>query len=66
MPENEMFSQSADLWIKPGYGFIGSSAEAITAMMTTDGPQTQAEPFFGEHIREGIAIVKDWIKNPKG
>jgi hypothetical protein len=21
-------------------------------------------PFFGEHIREGIAIIKDWIRNP--
>jgi hypothetical protein len=62
----EVYSQTADHWIRPGYDFISSSAETIATMMNEGKTQVLVEPFFGEHIREGIAIVKDWIKNPKG
>ena len=26
--------------------------------------QATAPPLFGTHIREGVAVVKDWIKKP--
>jgi hypothetical protein len=35
---------------------------------TQDQPQEQNQktppPLFGAHIREGIAVVKDWMKKP--
>jgi hypothetical protein len=68
MPEKEeMYSQGSELWNNQGYVYLSSDVEALfSAPLDNTQPLENTEPFFGEHIREGIAIVKDWIKNPKG
>lgn len=30
----------------------------------TEQPEAEQNPAFGTHIREAVAIVKDWAKNP--
>jgi hypothetical protein len=27
-------------------------------------PEQPSEPIFGKHIREAVAVVKDWSRNP--
>ncbi len=34
------------------------------AEVQPEEPEQKAPPVFGAHIREGIAVVKDWMKKP--
>ena len=42
------------------------TVEQLNAAFAVNRPATETapEPFFGTHIREAVAIVRDWVKNP--
>lgn len=40
-----------------------SSGEALTLKLSIPEDQEVSNAFFGTHIREAIAIVKDWAHN---
>jgi hypothetical protein len=37
---------------------------ALTNLTGTTAANKESEPVFGKHIREAVAIVKDWQRNP--
>jgi hypothetical protein len=41
---------------------IKLSVAGLPEAQSADSEQANVPPLFGAHIREGIAVVKDWMK----
>jgi hypothetical protein len=70
LPSGKIAHYSFD--IVPGTGGVISErtngivrTTAVKDLMTREQVEAEfAEPAFGTNIREAVAIVKDWVKNP--
>ena len=55
----------------PGYGDIYGDANRLSELViefhawVRNGPPVEPRRAFGTHIREGVRIVKDWIRSKR-